>query len=339
MALRALAVGAVVGAVGLGGTAWWAFQRALTPVGPDASVQWLTVRPGSSVAGLAAELEGRRLIRSRTAFQLLMRLEGADRRLQAGVYELKQSLGPRGIVALLAEGRVAAERFTVPEGYALKQIAALLEQRHAGNGARFLALKPQSFHRAHPWLKELPPGANLEGLLFPDTYVVPPGPEAPEALAALMLARFQQVGLPVLGAPAPAKLSWYQALTMASIVEKEAVLPEERPIIAGVFYKRLATGMPFGSDPTVEYALGLHQDERGLSLRQVAVDSPYNTYKHAGLPPGPIANPGLASLKAAMQPADTPYLYFVAEGGGKHRFTKSYAEHLAAQRQILAGQR
>jgi UPF0755 protein len=150
-----------------------------------------------------------------------------------------------------------------------------------------------------------------------------------------MLSRFAQVALPELQANG-APLGVYQRLIMASIIEKEAVHPRERPTISGVFYNRLALRMPFGSDPTVEYALGRHQGNRGLTYKDIAIESPYNTYKYPGLPPTPIANPGLASLRAAVQPARTEMLYFVARGDGSHVFTRSYREHLAAQARIVA---
>ena len=207
-------------------------------------------------------------------------------------------------------------------------------------GAVMAQLDATPYREEFAWLNALPAGASLEGFLFPDTYVVAPAPGFEKDLVRMMLTRFDQVVSPVYDdRPDPAGLKLYQAVTLASIVEKEARHAEERPTIAGVFYNRLATHMPFGSDPTVEYALNKHQGAKGLSFKDVAVDSPYNTYKHAGLPPGPIANPGLASVQAVLSPEKTPYLYFVARGDGSHAFTRTYAEHLATQRAIWAARR
>jgi UPF0755 protein len=322
------------------GAGWLAFERLLAPVSASDRASLVEVRPGSGVAAIARQLEKQRLIRSDAAFTLYLRLKGYDRGIKAGLYAIAPKLGARGVAEVLVEGRGMGTRVTVPEGLALRDIATLFGKKVPGGGERFLAYasRPSAFREDFAWLPPMPAGATLEGFCFPDTYVVTPGPGAAADLLRLMLARFEQAALPTLRRPG-SSLDLYQRLVLASIVEKEAVHAAERPMIAGVFYNRLAQGMPFGSDPTVEYALGRHQDARGLTFKDIAVDSPYNTYKHAGLPPGPIANPGLASIQAAVAPAKTPLLYFVARGDGSHVFTKTYAEHLAAQARIIAGRR
>ncbi|MEB3329369.1 MAG: endolytic transglycosylase MltG [Candidatus Sericytochromatia bacterium] len=335
--MRALLGSLVVLAV-LAGGGWAAYRGALEPVSGSGRAQLFEVAPGAGVAAIARRLERRRLIRSAAAFRLYLRLRGLDRDVKAGLYALSPSLGVAGVAAVLVEGRDMGRRLTVPEGWTAARVAQLVEDVVPGAGATFAALvaNPEAQRAEFAWLPPLPPGASLEGFLFPDTYVVTPGPGAAESLVRLMLARFEQVALPALRAEGP-PLGAYQRLVMASIVEKEAVHPDERPTIAGVFYNRLALRMPFGSDPTVEYALGRHQGAQGLTFKDVAVDSPYNTYKRAGLPPGPIANPGLASIRAAVRPARTDLLYFVARGDGTHVFTKTYRDHLDAQARIVAG--
>lgn len=315
-------------------------ERMLAPVSGSDRAQLVEVRPGSGVAVIARQLEKQKLIRSDAAFSLYLRYMGYDRAIKAGLYAIAPKLGARGVAEVLVEGRGMGTRVTIPEGLALADIAKIVEKHVPGGGARFLAYagRPSAFREDYPWLQALPAGATLEGFCFPDTYVVTPGPGASADLLRLMLKRFEQAALPALQAPG-SSLGLYQRVIMASIVEKEAVHASERPTISGVFHNRLETGMPFGSDPTVEYALGRHQDARGLTFKDIAVDSPYNTYKHAGLPPGPIANPGLASIQAAVNPAKTPLLYFVARGDGSHVFTRTYQEHLAAQAKILASRR
>lgn len=317
-------------------------QHMLSPVSDSSRARYFEVKPGTGVATLAQNLEQAGLIRSAWAFRWYVRWRGEDRAIKAGLYALAPRLGVPGVVGVLVEGQDLGQRVTIPEGWTITKLVERLEAQMPGTGAEFarLVAQPDAWRGDFPWLPDLPAGANLEGFLFPDTYVVTPGPAAADALVRLMLSRFAQVALPELQAQG-APLGLYQRLIMASIIEKEAVHPHERPTISGVFYNRLTLRMPFGSDPTVEYALGRHQGDRGLTYKDVAIESPYNTYKYPGLPPTPIANPGLASLRAAVQPARTDMLYFVARGDGSHVFTRSYREHLAAQARILAtrGQR
>jgi UPF0755 protein len=315
------------------------FDHMLGAPSGSAKKELVVIKPGWGVSAAADQLQAQGLVRNADAFKLWLRVRGKDRSIKAGIYALAPNMGAKGIASFLVEGRGENERVTVPEGYSMRQIAALLEEKQAGSGARFLAAASDAtpYRGEFAWLKALPEGASLEGFLFPDTYVVAPAPGYEADLVRMMLTRFDQVVTPAYDdRPDPAGLKLFEAVTLASIVEKEARHAQERPTIAGVFYNRLATGMPFGSDPTVEYALRKHQGANGLSLRDVAVDSPYNTYKHAGLPPGPIANPGLASVQAVLAPDKTPYLYFVARGDGTHAFTRTYAEHLATQRAIWA---
>ena len=334
-------IAAPLAALALVVAAWAGYNSQLGPTGHDTHKQLVVIKPGSGVSAIAHQLEHEGLIKSAWAFSIYLRTHGSDRTIKAGMYALAPAMGARGVADVLVEGRGENRRVTVPEGFSIRQIAEALDERQPGSGARFAALAGDAnfFAPRFPFLAKLPAGASLEGFLFPDTYVIAPEPGYEADLIDMMLTRFSQVVLPAYEAAATHRLDLVQTVTMASIVEKEARHPEERPRIAGVFYNRLAAHIPLGSDPTVEYALHKHQGANGLSLRDVAVDSPYNTYKYAGLPPGPIANPGLASIQAALGPDTTPFLYFVARGDGSHAFTRTYAEHLAAQRQIIAARR
>jgi UPF0755 protein len=295
-----------------------------------------SVAAGSGVGAVASALQDQGFIRSAWTFRLLASLTGSESRLKAGFYALTPAMSPREILRWMVQGKAEQKRLTFPEGYSVRQMAQVLEAQGIGSADRFmeLAAAPERFAERFTWLRDLPEDATLEGFLFPDTYEYG-GTQIPEeALISLMLSRFEKVGLPVWEGQASPRLDLFRTVTLASIVELEAQSPPERPLIAGVFYNRLRLRMPLGSDPTVEYALGWKQGSKGLSFKDVKVNSPYNTYRNVGLPPGPIANPGLASLEATMNPQETPMLYFVARGDGTHHFTRSYAEHLAAQRRI-----
>lgn len=301
---------------------------------PGAASRYVTVGDRGDLYDLGMVLQERRVVRSGFAFALLGRLMGAQERIRPESYALSPAQSPGQILQWLMEGRGQVLRLTVPEGYSLARIAKLLETRGFASGAAFtsLARQPDRFVSRHGWLKDLPAGATLEGFLFPDTYMFEPGRVDAALLIDRMLDRFEAVIRSEYRRASAPPLPFYQALTLASLIELEAVTPAERPLISGVFQNRLRIGMRLGSDPTVEYALGRHQGNKGLSLRDIRIDSPYNTYRYAGLPPGPIANPGLASFQAALRPQSTDFLYFVARGDGTHAFTRTYADHLAAQR-------
>lgn len=322
----------VAGFLVLGG-AWLSLSPAAAPGSPT---RMFSVASGSGVQQIGSALKDQGFIRSALAFRILAKATGSEGKIKAGLYALTPAMSPREILRGMVQGKAEQTRVTFPEGYALRQMAQVLERQGLGSAERFLELatKPERFTDRFPWLAELPEGATLEGFLFPDTYEYG-GTQIPEeALIALMLSRFEQVGLAAYDAARSPRLDLFRTMTLASIVELEAQSPPERPLIAGVFYNRLKARMPLGSDPTVEYALGWKQGSKGLSFKDVKVDSPYNTYRNAGLPPGPIANPGLASLKATLNPQETSMLYFVARGDGTHVFTRTYAEHLSAQRRI-----
>lgn len=290
------------------------------------------VTTGSSTRAIARQLAAQGVVRSAEHFLLWVRLLSADGRLQAGDYLLSPGMTPPAIVAVIRDGRVAGKGVTIPEGYTVAQIADLLERLKLAEREKFLAAA------ADPALvlgEDSPfeiPNPSLEGYLFPDTYRIAPG--TPEVdILRLMVRRTAEKLLPlVTEIGLPEGLSLHGLLTLASIVEKEARIPEERPLIAGVFWRRLKMDMPLQADPSVKYVLS--PAPVYLSHEDIQIDSPYNTYRYRGLPPGPIANPGLDAVKAVLEPKITDYLYFVAKGDGTHIFSATYEEHLAAKHQV-----
>ncbi|NLG84462.1 MAG: endolytic transglycosylase MltG [Firmicutes bacterium] len=312
--------------------AW--FGLSLAPVHPGkATKQRVEIAYGTNTARIARLLRRRGLLRSELAFRLWARLTGSERAVKAGVYVLAPDMSVPRILALLRRGMEETMRVTVPEGATLHQIAAILAAHGIAETDVFLTQA-----RDPALMAEVAPEArgSLEGFLFPDTYYFSPAAGA-EGAIRMMATRFQEIFTPSMRARAQALgHSVREIVILASLVEGEAKRAEERPLIAAVFYTRLRRGMPLQSCATVQYALGKHKER--LLYRDLQVASPYNTYLHPGLPPGPIGAPGLASLQAALYPAEVDYLYFVARPDGSHVFSSTYAEHLRAQKAISRGQ-
>lgn len=328
---------ATLGVCAWQGWSWWSWATAPARAGEADSTVQIEIPPGTSAQQIGADLESAGLIRSRRAWNLWTRWQGLQNReggFQAGSYELSPARPLDEIANQVWQGDVVQASFTIPEGWSMRQMAAYFEEEGFFSADAFLAATRQVPYDRYPWLpKDLP---HLEGFLFPDTYQISENP-TPEQVVRQMLDRFEQVALPVFqqGQSDYDLKDW---VTLASIVEKESVVDEERGTIASVFARRLREGMPLGADPTVEYAFNLRQAPgQPLTLAQVRQPSPYNTYINAGLPPTPIASPGLASLEASMQPQDTEYLYFVARYDGTHVFSRTLAEHEAAQIKIQDG--
>lgn len=263
-------------------------------------------------------------------FRIYARMHGRDRQIQAGTYLLRRGTSWSDVVLAMNGGTGIINRVTIPEGFTIAQITPVLVRALNADTDSIDAVVHDSALRAR--LGD--PAATLEGYLFPDTYVFAPGTTARQAVTE-MVKRFEREWKPDYTTQAQ-QLGYtrHQIVTMASIVEKEARVPEERPVIAAVYYNRLKDGMLLQADPTVQFALG-HHTERVL-YRDLTVDSPYNTYLHPGLPPGPIASPGGASLLAALRPANVPFLYFVAAPDGHHEFRATMAGHEQAKRAVRA---
>lgn len=319
----------------LAAAAWLAWTL-LLPAGPSQE-EFVLLRPGSSARRIAAVLQEQGVIRNRYAFLLLHAWRGG-RALRAGEYRFDHPASAVSVYDRLAAGDVYYHLVTLPEGYTIFDIARTLSASGLGSPADFLRVM-----RSPDLARNLDPQAvSLEGYLFPDTYRFT-RTESPADIVLVMLHRFNQEAraLGLIGADGHPIADIHRVITMASIVERETAAPEERPLIAGVYYNRLARGMALGADPSVIYAAQLAGRYRGsIYESDLQADSPYNTYKHPGLPPGPIDNPGRASLLAALHPAPSGYLYFVSDNAGHHRFARTAAEHdrnVALYRKAVAG--
>jgi peptidoglycan lytic transglycosylase G len=344
-ALIVVGVGAAIGYYVLGdsspvlGTQLVQLADPLAPVDPqDTSRQVITVAQGATASDIGADLQQHGLIRSALAFRLAAEQAGVGASLSAGQYELSRSMSTNDIIQVLARGQVKRGLVaTIPEGWRSEQIADRLEA--TGFASRDEFMRAVTAPAAVPGFELLgqPPPTRLEGYLFPETYEVAEKVSGSRA-AELMLRMFSQRVEVALRARTDSQLTPHQVLTLASIVEREAKQPSERATIASVYLNRLADKLPLQADPTVQYAVATRDGpsalaynywKNELSPADLEIDSPYNTYRVPGLPPGPICNPGEAAIKAVLQPAKTDYLYFVAttDGSGTHLFARTLDEH------------
>jgi UPF0755 protein len=294
----------------------------------------LVIEAGKPARAAALQLQQARVVRSALAFRILMRLRRAEEKVHAGEYEFTGPMRPDEVLDKLVRGDVVLHKITVPEGLRMDETADLISAAGYGNRASWI----EAIHEAK-LISDLDPDAtDLEGYLFPETYLLPRG-ATPDSIVAEMVQRFRREMTPLrrsrmqeLG------LNIRQAVTLASLVEEEAKEDEERPRIAGVFLNRLSSSMLLQCDPTVVYALVRDNQYRGRIYRtDLDYASPYNTYIHPGLPPGPISSPGLRSLDAALNPARTGELYFVVSGPGRHRFSTTLEQHELAVRRYRQG--
>ena len=332
----------------LAGALWLAWALYL-PVQPRGT-QFVLVRPGSSSRRIATELQSAGVIRSARALLLMHYALGST--LKAGEYKFDQAANLRQVHDRLARGDIYVHTITIPEGYNLYDIAGVMQLAGLGSAQEFLKAAKEDV----VYIRDLDPqAASLEGYLFPDTYGFS-RTQSVHDMIAVMVHRFrreaERLGLICAANPTPPSSSpsgaagcadIHAVVTMASIVEKETAAPEERPMVAGVYYNRLQHRIALAADPTVIYAALVAGRYTG-AIRQsdLLFDSPYNTYRRAGMPPGPIANPGSASLAAALHPAKTDFLYFVSNGNGHHRFARTLDEHsrnVAAYRRAVANSR
>jgi UPF0755 protein len=286
--------------------------------------QFVEIPQGSGPAAMGRALAEAGVVSSAASFRTAVWLERAGRRLQAGEYRFDAPISPREVVRKIARGDVYLRPITFREGLNIRQMAAVFEEREFGPAKAFIKATSNA-----DIIKGLDPAArDLEGYLFPDTYTLPRRTSA-EQLVSRMVTRFEQSLTPEIRAQAAQRgLTIRELVTLASIVEKETGKAEERPLVAAVYSNRLKIGMGLQCDPTVIYALERAGKYVGNLTREgLKFDSPYNTYRYAGLPPGPIAAPGKASLEAAANPAEVPYLYFVSRNDGSHAFAATLDEH------------
>ncbi len=352
-----LVLSGFVGILGWQGWRWWIWANAPVaaaegrtdlPPEPDPLLNAeshevnavdIAIKDGTSAQQIGEKLADSGLIRSEMAWSLWTRWQNLQDRpggFLAGTYRISPTESMVAIANRIWEGDVVQNSITIPEGWAIADIAAYLESEDITTAETFVAATEAISRADYPWLPTeiFSQGkANLEGFLFPDTYQIIDS-ATPEQVVEQMLSRFEALAGPLYDA-SNSPYSFLEWVTLASIVEKEAVISEERPEIAAVFARRLREGIPLGADPTVEYALDIQQTpENPLTLSDIRTPSPYNTYRYAGLPPGPIASPGAASLEVSLDPPDTEYLYFVARYDGTHVFSRTLAEHEAAQAEI-----
>jgi UPF0755 protein len=301
------------------------YRRVTQPYrGYAGSEQFVDIPQGSGSRAIGERLVASGVIRDPTTFRIALWMSGEGRRLKAGEYRFDREMTPFDVIDKIARGEIHVLNVTFPEGLTIVEMAQIFESHDIGPASSFVTAA-----RNGALVRELDPAAtDLEGYLFPETYAVSRHTDA-ATLVRLMVTRFEQVLSPELRQAAAARgLSIRQAVTLASIVEKETGKSEERPVVAAVYSNRLRMNMALQCDPTVIYALLKAGRYRGnLHRDDLAFNSPYNTYRYPGLPPGPIASPGRASLDAAIRPADNDFLYFVSRNDGSHEFARTLDEH------------
>lgn len=317
---------------------------ALSPMSPSDKPVQFEVQKGAGSAGISQTLEEHKLIRNSAVFSFYLKVKHEGARFQAGVYEMKPGISIQQIIGVLNRGETVKEeviRFTVPEGYTIEQIADKLSEEGKINKAAFL----EAVNRPSGWDAEYTRGIpgerpyryRLEGYLFPETYELKQGSTETDIIARMIAETERKLSLLPAGwntVLAEKGLSFHDMLTVASLIEREVAVDEERPIVASVIYNRLKKGMPLQIDATIQYIF--ERPKERLFEKDLQIESPYNTYLHTGLPPGPIASPSLSSIRAALYPADTKYLFYVTkkDGSQRHIFAETFEEH---KKNISAG--
>ena len=319
----ALLVALVAAGAGCGGEA---------PARDPGAVERVTIPAGASFGQVTDSLVARGVVTNRQWFKLVARMRRVDRAVRAGVFEFPRGAAPTEILDVLARGAEVSARITVPEGLPIPDVAELAEARLGIPADSFVAAARDSAFATRLGI----PAATFEGFLRPETYLVPVQLDA-RGLVRIMAEGFKAAWdsswtrrLDTLG------MTQLELVTLASIVEGEARVDDERETIAGVYHNRLRRGMPLQADPTVQYAIYLRTGERKPRLfeKDYLVESPYNTYRIPGLPPGPVSSPSRRSIEASLYPKDVPYYFFVAGPDGRHVFTATYAEHLRTIRRL-----
>jgi UPF0755 protein len=324
MSLRTILGLLLVAVVALGVAAYQTIRWAESPAVPPQEhppSKVVVIPDGSTFQYVASLLEHERLIKSHSAFVLLGKSQSAERKVRAGEYELNPSMTPAEILSKLLNGQVLLRPLTIPEGLTITQIADLVSQQGLTDRAEFIRLAKDRTFVTSLGIK----AETLEGYLYPDTYKFPRPVKAREVLAAMVEKLRQMVGPDLLIRMQELKMTMHEVLTLASIIEKETGSGGERPEISAVFHNRLKKHIPLQSDPTVIY--GLSEFDGNLRKKDLSSPSPYNTYRVQGLPPGPIANPGIQAIRATLYPSDSRSLYFVSRNDGTHQFSATLIEH------------
>jgi UPF0755 protein len=308
------------------------------PAGTDDTPVKFTVEPGETVADISTRLKNSGLVSDAELFRRYVQYHGLDAGIEAGEFSLRQTMTIPEIGQALQEGQRPEQVVTVLEGLRLEQVAGAVAAQTSIREQDFLSLvttgwRELGLEAQFDFLADVPPSSTLEGFLFPETYRLPEDATAVHLLSRMLETFAARVPPDLRAAAAGRGLNTYELVSLASIIEREAVLDEERPLIAGVFYNRLDASWLLESCPTVQYGLGTQDDWwPSLTLDQLDIPSPSNTYQNPGLPPGPICSPGLASIQAAAYPAETEYYFFLADctkGDGSHLFSATAEEHIA----------
>lgn len=328
----------------------WALVLGSRPVSSDPTPVRVLIARGTPASGIATVLKDQGLIRSPFVFSLTCVVSGMSDKLKPGVYEFRHTMSVPQIISALVAGESLEQWVTIPEGFTVRQIADLLQEKQLADGYAVLRLALEqgySFPR-YAFIHS----RSLEGYLFPDSYLVARG-TSPEGILDRLLATFEAKVVKAhrariervcasrfgLGEDRFA-LGLHRIVTLASMVEREAKTASDRPLVAAVLWNRLKKGMKLEVDATVTYAPGEStQNKARIYYKDLESESPYNTYKHFGLPPGPICNPGLASIEAVLEPANADYLYYVARKDGSHIFSRTFEEHRAASDAVRAQER
>jgi len=353
---RVLGIAGVMGVIAVVLLAAWLVARAPadatggisiggSPPGPGGDAVSYALPEGRTASEIGNDLEGLGVIRSARQFRVLVGLMGLGGKLSAGDYQLPRNASTATIVNLLTvKKNVPTLRVTFPEGIRTEEMAVLAEKAGFGPAADFMAAV-RTATLPPDLAADLPPGHDRQGYLFPDTYILPVGATSADLVRLMVETLDRRFSTELRIAVRTRGLTLHEALTLASIVEREAVLDEERALIAGVFYNRIAAGDTLGADPTVQFAVAVNPAsvqvfgwwKKELTFQDLEINSPYNTRKLAGIPPGPITNPGLASIEAVARPTQTKMYYFVADarkGDGSHVFAETLEQHLANIRQV-----
>lgn len=326
--LRWLLLASLLLILAAGGGYWWLI-REMRPLGTSFQPQLVRIREPLTAEDAADLLAKRELVRNPGLLAWWLKRHGIEQ-ITPGDYEFSPDMEMRRIADILIRAEFTLNWVTFPEGWNRFKISNRLKERGIADAEEFLNLcrQPQNYSDLGIPLS----GKDLEGYLFPNTYRLPPGSGADAAVRTLLNGFKRYAYEPYKEQIEKSGYSLHEILTVASMIEKEAMHDKDRPLIAAVIYNRLKKGMPLQIDATVLYGMGQWKDR--VLYRDLRHPSPYNTYLNKGLPPGPIANPGLASLKAALEPANVDYLFYVAQADGYHRFTKTYRDHLKAIEEI-----
>lgn len=304
------------------GTGGLFYYQSTHSAGDDTQPVIVNIPPGATLRQISTDLKDRNLIRSASAFRLLANIRKKQTQIQIGEYELNQAMLPMEILMTLTSGKTVLHPVTIPEGYRITEIAKLLTERNLANKELFIK-ESRNMELINPL--NIPSGS-LEGYLFPETYHFSKYTSERKIVLTMLNTFKQRVLNPdLLNQVRKSKLSLHEVITLASLIEKETGRDEERKHISSVFHNRLRKNMRLQTDPTVIYVI--EEFDGNIRKKDLSIDSPYNTYRYKGLPPGPIASPGIKSVVAALNPIKTNHLYFVSRKDGSHHFSSSLEEH------------